>query len=69
MDHITDAEQQLKPIEKLRAAYKTDRAVFAGACAVNGWKHGRMLTAEEYEAGIRRFVAGPANCPAKKEEG
>lgn len=59
--------QELKPIEELRKKYNTGRAVFAGACAVNGWKPGKVMSDEDYIAGVAKFTQGPANGPTTKE--
>ena len=53
--------QELKPIEELRKKYKTGRAVFAGACAVNGWKPGKVMSDEDYVSGVAKFTEGPTN--------
>ena len=60
--------QELKPIEELRKKHKTGRAVFAGACAVNGWKPGKVMTDEDYVAGVEKFTKGPTNGPKIKDE-
>ena len=58
-------DQELKPLEELRRAQGTGAAVFAGACAMNGWRAGKLLSEAEYLAGIKRF----AECPASKPKG
>lgn len=59
--------QELKPIEELRKKHKTGRAVFAGACAVNGWKPGKVMSDEDYVAGVAKFTKGPTNGPKTQE--
>lgn len=53
-------EQELHPLEELRRAQGTGAAVFAGACAMNGWRAGMWLSEEAYRQGIKRFTAAPA---------
>lgn len=53
--------EKLKPIEELRKKHKTGRAVFAGACTVNGWKPGKVMIDEDYIAGVEKFTKGPTN--------
>lgn len=53
-------DQELKPLEELRRAQGTGAAVFAGACAMNGWRAGKLLSEEAYREGIRRFADSPA---------
>ncbi len=60
--------QELKPIDELRKKYKTGRAVFAGACAVNGWKPGKVMSDEDYIAGVAKFTQGPTNGHTKESE-
>lgn len=53
-------EQELKPLEELRRVHGTGAAVFAGACAMNGWRAGKLLHEEVYREGIKRFTECPA---------
>lgn len=46
-------------IESLRDKYHVGRAVYAGACAINGWKPGKTLTKEEFLNGVAAFVGMP----------
>lgn len=54
---------KLFPLDELRVKHQTGRAVFAGACAVNGWKPGKVMSDEEYIAGVAKFTEGPTNGP------
>lgn len=60
--------QELKPIDELRKKHNTGRAVFAGACAVNGWKPRKVMSDEDYIAGVAKFTQGPANGTTKESE-
>lgn len=53
-------EQKLQTLEELQRVHGTDPATFAGAMAVNGWRAGKLLSGDEYLAGIRRFTDRPA---------
>lgn len=57
--------KELMTLEELRRAQGTGAAVFAGACAMNGWRAGKLLSEAEYLAGIKRF----AECPTSKSKG
>lgn len=59
MDELTEQE-----VSKNKAI---KRAVFAGACVASGWKPGRVMSDEEFLAGIERFTRGPASGPRSKE--
>lgn len=55
-----DKEEKLYRLEELQKAQGTGAAVFAGACAMNGWRAGKLLSEEAYRQGIRRFTDSPA---------
>ena len=59
--------QELKTLDELRKKHKIGRAVFAGACAVNGWRPGRAITDEEFLDGVAKFTKGPASGSGTKE--
>lgn len=59
--------QELKSIDELCKKHKIGRAVFAGACAVNGWRPGKAMTDKEFLDGVAKFTKGPASGPGTKE--
>ena len=59
--------QELKLIDEICKKYKIGRAVFAGACAVNGWKPGKAMSDEEFLDGVAKFTKGSARGPSTKE--
>jgi hypothetical protein len=48
-----------KKIEDQKIQYGTSNAVFEGIKAAQGWKPGKMVTAEEYEKAADAFAAAP----------
>lgn len=60
-------QPELLTIGELCKKYNINRAVFAGACVASGWKPGRVMSDEEFLAGIERFTRGPASGPRSKE--
>lgn len=60
---------ELHTIEELQEKEQIKRAVFAGACAANGWKPGKQLTEAEFLAAIDKFTGAPMHGgePRKKE--
>lgn len=59
--------QTPEPIETLREKHKTGRAVYAGACAANGWKPGKTLAEKEFLDGIAAFAGTPVHGSRRKE--
>jgi hypothetical protein len=55
-------------IEDLQAKEGTPAAVYAGVMAAQGWKPGRMVTAEEYEAAVEAFAKAPMDGRNREEE-
>jgi len=60
---------ELHTIEELQKKNQIKRAVFAGACAANGWKPGKQLTEKEFLEAIAKFTGAPMHGgePRKKE--
>lgn len=54
------------PIERLRELKKVSRAVFAGVCAANGWRPGRMMSEKEFTSAVDAFTKAPMT-GAKKQ--
>lgn len=50
---------ELKTIEELQKEHEIKRAVFAGACAANGWKPGKQITEENFLSAITAFTGAP----------
>ena len=61
-----DSSRNREPAEKLRDRHGTSRALFAGACAANGWRAGKALTEKEFLDGIAAFAGAPADGSGKK---
>lgn len=60
-------QPELLTIGELCKKHNIKRVVFAGACVASGWKPGRVMSDEEFLAGIERFTRGPASGPRSKE--
>lgn len=60
-------QPELLTIGELCKKHNIKRAVFTGACVASGWKPGRVMSDEEFLAGIERFTRGPASGPRSKE--
>lgn len=60
-------QPELLTIGELCKKHNIKQAVFAGACVASGWKPGRVMSDEEFLAGIERFTRGPASGPRSKE--
>ncbi len=60
---------ELHTIEELQKKNQIKKAVFAGACAANGWRPGKQLTEAEFLAAIAKFTGAPMHGgePRKKE--
>ena len=64
------ALKHLEQIEQLCKKHKIKVAVYAGACALHGWKPGKVLTEKEFLDGITAFNQMPINhSPGKESEG
>lgn len=61
-------DKDYEKIEDLQARYGTSAAVFAGVKAAQGWKQGRMVTAEEYEAAVEAFAKAPMDGREEKKD-
>lgn len=55
---ITSSSEPL-PIERLREECGVSRPVFAGVCAANGWRPGRVMTEAEFHAAVEAFTGAP----------
>lgn len=53
--------QPMGEIRELAKIHKTRRAVFAGVCALKGWKAGKQVTEEEYLDAVREFESRPVS--------
>ena len=63
-DAVPDVQQsaqlsELLPIERLREQLGVSGPSFAGLCAVNGWKTGRVMTEEEFRNAFKNFADSP----------
>lgn len=61
-----DSSLVREPVGKLRDRHGTSMALFAGACAANGWRAGKALTEKEFLDGIAAFAGAPADGSGKK---
>lgn len=52
-------DQELLDVEQLRSKKKISPAVFAGVCAANGWKPGRMVAEAEFLRAVQKFIKEP----------
>lgn len=50
---------QLLGIEELKDKRKTPSSIFSGMCAAYGWKPGKVVTEEEYDAAVAAFSGSP----------
>lgn len=66
MERQTD---DMELIENLREKHGISRAVFAGACAVNGWKAGKVLTPKQFLDGIAAFTGKAMYGRPRREKG
>ena len=58
--------QELLSIDTLREKHKITRPVFAGVCAANDWKPGRVMTEAEFRRAVEAFTGAPMNRKAVK---
>lgn len=49
----------LHDVEKLRAKYKVGYAVFAGVCAAQGWRPGKMVSEGAFREAVEKFNEEP----------
>lgn len=61
------ASPKVFAIENLRSEKKINRAIFAGVCAAQGWKHGKTVTEDEFLEAVEKFTSAPMSGAAKKE--
>lgn len=57
---------ELLDVEKLRSKNKIGWAVFAGVCAAQGWKPGRMVSEVDFLHAVEQFTRGPMKNEVKK---
>ena len=50
------AEQQPEPAPIENLGRETDPAVHAGVCEAQGWRPGRMVTEDEYQAAVTAWL-------------
>lgn len=63
-------EKQIQEqIEILCKKHKIKPAIYAGACAMNDWRPGKVLTEKEFLDGIAAFNQMPMNYSQRKERG
>lgn len=67
VETLAENTQVPELIETLRAKHKIGRAVYAGACAANGWRPGRAMTEKEFLSGIAVFTGTPMHGTRRKE--
>lgn len=60
-------EQPLLELDALREKHKIARPVFAGVCAANNWKPGRVMTEEAFLRAVTAFTGTPMDAAARKE--
>ena len=49
-------------IEELKEVKNTSDTVFEGIKAVSGWRSGKMVTEQEYDAAEKTFLNAPTSC-------
>lgn len=54
-----EQQEMYEAIERLKEKSGTSEAVFEGVKAANGWRAGKMLTAEEYQKAVEAFEHAP----------
>ena len=54
-----EAARQLQAIETLRERHKISRPVFAGVCAVRGWKSGKAVEEAAFLQAVAEFTGAP----------
>lgn len=65
---VKQAQGTIKePVERLKETYGVPDAVYRGMAAMQGWKPGRMASAEEFLAARDGFLSGSAVGTMKKE--
>ncbi|MBO5524282.1 MAG: hypothetical protein J5986_11510 [Roseburia sp.] len=53
------ASEKYIKIEELKVIKNTPDAVFEGMKAVSGWRSGKMVTEQEYDATEQKFLNAP----------
>lgn len=46
-------------IEEMKEKTKTPEPVFCGVCSAEGWKTGKKVTEDEYNAAVAMFLSHP----------
>lgn len=64
---VRQAEPPLLAIETLRERHRISRPVFAGVCAANGWKPGRVMTEEAFLQAVAGFTNAPMGGRRKED--
>lgn len=59
---------ELLPIEQLRDKHKIGRAAFAGMCAANGWKPGKVMSETGFLAAATEFMNAPMSGATVQEK-
>lgn len=52
----TETTDVLIDIDELKETKQTPLAIFSGACVLNNWAPGKMITPEIYDKGIEKFL-------------
>lgn len=60
-------EKPLLELEALRKRHKITQPVFAGVCAANNWKPGRVMTEEAFLQAVTAFTGAPMGAAARKD--
>lgn len=53
------ADSMMRTVAEWKELRKTEPAVFAGACARNGWHGGRQISETEYDKAVADFLREP----------
>lgn len=57
---------EMLPIEEHRARLGVGKPVFAGVCAANGWKPGRVMSEADFCLAVKTFTGAPMGTRAVK---
>ncbi|MCI9121150.1 MAG: hypothetical protein HFG00_06445 [Oscillibacter sp.] len=60
-------EKQRFPVEALQKKLEITASVFAGVCAANGWRPGKVMTEAEFRQAVTSFSRAPMGAPTGKE--
>lgn len=63
----TSSTSQVFEINELKSKFHTPEAIFAGVCALNGWKSGKCVSEEEYKIAVAKFLKKPINEEGSKK--